>query len=791
MPFALNAVAFAVGAWLLQQQPQLPSFLWSYALLAAFFGYVLLARMEGSIAQLLHRILLPLLFLAAGFLWSAGVAHVRLADELGGEWEGRDVELVGVVADLPQAGERGVRFRFDVERVVTPLAHIPTYLSLTWYAERVPTAGADRLQTRPIPELRPGQRWMLTVRLRRPHGTANPNGFDSEMALLERGIRAVGYVRSNEPSRPLASMVGRPAYWVERLRERARTRIYSALPGDPAAGVLVALAIGDQQAIAASQWTVFTRTGVNHLMSISGLHITMVAGLGFGAVLFVWRRVSAFALRFPAQKAAAVAGLVVAFGYALLSGYEVPAQRTVYMLAVVAGSLALGVRISALDILATALLVVLMLDPWAVMSAGFWLSFGAVALIMYVNGGRLAPPGWLENWARIQWAITIGLVPLLIVLFQQVSIVSPIANALAIPLVSLLVVPLTLLGLVLPWDLLLVLAAKLMMLCDLGLQALSRLPAAVWEQHAPVIWAVPVAVLGMLWLLAPRGFPARWLGLAGFLPLLAIAPETPRAPQVWIDVLDVGQGLAVVVRTANHSLLYDTGPAYSSDSDSGSRIVVPFLRAAGITHLDGVIVSHDDIDHSGGLLSVLQALPVDWVATSLPQSEPALALAARSQRCFAGQQWEWDGVRFEILHPTWDSYNEPTIKDNDRGCVLRVVCAAGTVLLAADIERQSEQQLLQRVSQRLPADVLIVPHHGSMTSSSDAFLDRVQPKIAIIPVGYRNRFGHPAADVLARYQRLGARIFRTDRDGALLVRFDDSISVRAWRLERPRYWQGR
>jgi len=517
----------------------------------------------------------------------------------------------------------------------------------------------------------------------------------------------------------------------------------------------------------------------------------MVAGLGFGAVLFGWRRVSALALRFPAQKAAAIAGLVVAFGYALLSGYEVPAQRTVYMLAVVAGTLLLGVRISALDILAAALLVVLVLDPWAVMSAGFWLSFGAVALIMYVSRGRLAPPGWLENWARIQWAITIGLVPLLIVLFQQVSIVSPIANAIAIPLVSLVVVPLTLLGLVLPWDLLLALAAKLMLLCDLALQALSRLPAAVWEQHAPAIWAVPVAVLGMLWLLAPRGFPARWLGLVGFLPLFVIAPAAPRAAQVWIDVLDVGQGLAAVVRTANHSLLYDTGPAYSSDADSGSRIVVPFLRAAGIVRLDGVIVSHDDVDHSGGLLSVLQAVPVDWVVTSLPQSDPVLALAARSERCFAGQQWEWDGVRFEILHPTWDSYNQPTIKDNDRGCVLRVVSAAGTILLAADIERQSEQQLLQRVSQQLAADVLVVPHHGSMTSSSDAFLDQIHPQIAIIPVGYRNRFGHPAADVLARYQRLGTRIFRTDRDGALLVRFDDSVSVRAWRVERPRYWQGR
>jgi len=226
-PFALNAIAFALGAWLLQQQPQLPSFLWTYALLAALFGYVLLARMEGQIAQILGRLFLPVLFLAVGFLWSAGIAHVRLADALGAEWEGRDVELIGVVADLPQSGERGVRFRFDVERVVTPLAPIPRYVSLTWYAERVSAAGSDPSQARPIPELRPGQRWELTVRLRRPHGAANPNGFDSEMAALERGIRAVGYVRSNEPSRLLADIVEHPAYWIERLRERARSRIYS------------------------------------------------------------------------------------------------------------------------------------------------------------------------------------------------------------------------------------------------------------------------------------------------------------------------------------------------------------------------------------------------------------------------------------------------------------------------------------------------------------------------------------------------------------------------------------
>jgi competence protein ComEC len=370
-----------------------------------------------------------------------------------------------------------------------------------------------------------------------------------------------------------------------------------------------------------------------------------------------------------------------------------------------------------------------------------------------------------------------------------VSLVSPLANAVAIPVVSLGVVPLTLVGLLLPIDALLVVAGKLMGLCYWLLHMLSALPEAVWEQAAPPAWTLPVALIGVAWLLAPRGFPARWLGLIALLPLVGVHVARPAPGSFWLDVLDVGQGLAAVVRTADHTLLYDTGPAFSNDADSGSRIVVPYLRGEGVSRLDGLIVSHDDSDHSGGTVSVLQALPVAWVASSLPARSPQLALAPRQLRCFAGQHWEWDGVRFEMLHPSWASYNVPATRDNDRSCVLRVVAAGGSVLLTADIERGAEAQVLERAPVRLTADVLLVPHHGSATSSSDALLNQIHPRIAIVPVGYRNRFGHPVAEVLGRYTALGATVYRTDRDGALLMRFEGEISVQAWRAWHRRYWQ--
>ena len=779
----LNLVLFVAGAWLLQQQPELPDFSWVWGLLALLVIAIFLYFIQGRGSRYTRAVLLNVFFLGAGFFWAAWLAQTRIADALATEWEGRDIQLSGVVASLPQTNERGVRFEVDVEEIKTPQAAVPAHISLNWYKDR-------REPEKPLPQLRAGERWQFMVRLKRPHGNANPHGFDYEAWLLERNIRATGYVRESSVNIRLAEMVMRPAYMVERAREAVRERLKSVLVDYPYSGVLVALAVGDQQAITQPQWRVFTRTGVNHLMSISGLHVTMVAGLALALVYALWKLSLRLMLFLPARKAAVLAGVIAAFLYALLAGFAVPAQRTVYMLTIVAAALWFGKVSSASRVLCLALFVVVLLDPWAVLEPGFWLSFGAVAVIFFVTAGRVAQVNWLRAWGLTQWAVTLGLMPLLLILFQQVSVISPLANAVAIPLVSLIIVPLTLLGALPSLDFLLFAAHQLMQWLMSMLEWMSALPDAVWQQHAPPAWTLVAGVAGIVWLLMPRGFPSRWLGWTGLLPLFLVAPPALEHGALRLTILDVGQGLAVVAKMQNHALLYDTGPGFTADSDSGNRIIVPYLRAAGIKSLDGVIVSHADYDHSGGAISVLDSLPVDWLASSLSAEHPIPTHARRSLACYAGQSWEWDGVRFEILHPELSSYQNEKLKTNARGCVLKITSPHGAVLLPADIEKSSEQELLKRTPEQLHADVLVAPHHGSKTSSTEIFLQQVQPKTVIFTVGYRNPFGHPKAEVVKRYKTLGSKIYRSDLDGALTLDFDSrGATAQPYRAQHRRYWQ--
>lgn len=780
----LPIIAFAAGVWLLQQQPVLPSLDGAGVLVAAALLAVLL-RGGGRLRTLLRCCVWGMVAFAGGFLWAAWCAQLRMADALPAAWEGRDIVVGGVVASLPQVYDRSVRFEFDVERVDTAGAAVPRRIVLSWWG-----AGGRDGAPAVLPEVHAGERWRFTVRLKRPHGLSNPHGFDYEAWLLERGIRATGHVRPKGERRLVEPQAKGFAYRVERARERLRGRIQAALGDAPAAGVIVALVMGDQRAIPPEQWRVFTRTGVNHLMSISGLHVTMLSGLAFALVNFLWRRSERLTLALPAVKAAALAGLLAAVAYALLAGFAVPAQRTVFMLAVVAVALWTGRAAAAGEVLALALLVVLAIDPWAVLAAGFWLSFGAVAIIMMVSANRLRPAHWLENWMRVQWAVTLALVPLLLAMFQQLSLISPLANALAIPLVSLVVVPLALAGSVLSSEAVLQFAQWLMALCVDGLEWLGGLPAAAWEQHAPPAWTVIVALAGAVWLLMPRGFPARWLGGIAFLPLFLVLPAPPPEGGLRLTVLDVGQGLSVVAQTSRHALLFDTGPAFGPGADSGSRVIVPFLRASGIRRLDAMVISHDDIDHTGGALSVLQALPVHALLTSLPDLDPLLLLGPEERRCMAGQRWEWDGVHFEMLYPDAAARGMTGLKDNERSCVLKISTQGGSALIPADIERRGEQTLLAAAPGQLKADVLVAPHQGSRTSSSPAFVRAVAPRLVVFPVGYRNAFRHPHPEVVARYAELGSVLLRTDDDGAIGVELQPGRPplVSRHRDHHLRYW---
>ncbi len=790
-----NVIAFALGVCLLQQQSQLPPLAWAWVLLPVLVLWRSLRLLPAHAAALGAMLLLAAMFAATGFFYAAARAELRLAERLPRQWEGVDLVVTGVVASLPQPFEGGVRFDFDVEQVAPAAAHLPRRIALAWYN------GTSRAAFQGIAPIHAGERWRLTVRLRRPHGSVNPYGFDYESWLLQRAIGATGYVRPGANAR-LDDLVLRPAYLIERSREILRARHWNVLPGYPYAGVLTALAIGDQNAIDARQWQLFARTGVSHLMSISGLHVTMVASLLAALVHWLWRRSSALMLALPARKASALAGFLAALVYCLIAGFAVPAQRTLYMVGVVALALWAGRVSSVSRVLCAALLLVLLLDPWAGLAPGFWLSFGAVAVILYVATGRLragqAPaPGRgaalghsLVQWGRVQWAITLALAPLLLVWFQQMSLVSPLANAVAIPLVSLVVTPLALAGSVLPFDFILKLAHAVMAGQMWLLEWCAALPAAVWQQHAPATWTVALALAGTAWLLLPRGVPVRWLGLPLMLPMFAVAPPAPAPGALWLTVLDVGQGLAVFVQTERHALLYDAGPAYSPEADSGSRVILPFLRASGIAQLDAMVVSHDDNDHVGGAATVLGGLPVAAFYSSIPATHAAW-LAAPGYRlpCAAGQRWDWDGVRFELLHPAAGGYAVDRIKSNDRSCVLRIAAAHGSVLLAGDIELRSEQALLARAPEKLRADVLVVPHHSSRTSSTEEFIAAVQPRWTVLPVGYRNRFGHPKEEVVERYRASGAQMLRTDSAGAVLVRIDgEGTVVQAYRGLRQRYW---
>lgn len=778
-------IAFACGIGFLQLQGDLPGAGVIAALAAlALLGLFLFAGREHWAFHLLRLFCCVLL----GFVWAGWLAQQRLADQLPVAWEMKDIQVTGVIASLPQRIERGERFEFDVESVQTRGAAVPGRILLSWYhawdeldssADEVEAIAA--IEGREARALRPGERWHFTVRLKRPHGNANPHGFDYEAWLLERNIRATGTIRLHGEARRLDTFIPGPGYAVERLRDIIRNRFLAAMPDAPYLGILIALTVGDQRSIPNEQWKVFNRTGVTHLMSISGLHVTMVAALFAALFNWLWRRSERLMLRLPTQKAVVVAGWLAAFAYALLAGFEVPAQRTLYMLSVVALALWSGRNLGVSRILLLALLVVLLLDPWAVLATGFWLSFGAVAVLLFVGSARVGETrGWgasLARWGAAQWAVTLGSLPLLLFFFQQFSLVSPLANALAIPFVSFVITPLALSFAVLPWLPLLHFDHWLLSQLMAWLEWLADWP--MWQQAVPPMWATLVAVAGIVWLLLPRGFPARWLGLCLLMPALFWPPPRPGIGEAWVDVLDVGQGLAVVVRTASHTLLYDTGPLYSANSDAGQRIVLPYLRATGVGQLDTLIVSHRDKDHAGGVTAVRESLPIARILTSMSMfgGEP----------CIAGQSWEWDGVRFLILHPVSTDYEIRSKKTNNMSCVLRVASATGSVLLTADIEADDERALIARSRSLLPSDVLLVPHHGSSNASTPQFIAAVGARDVVFSAGYRNAFKHPRPEVLERYVR--SRQWRTDHDGAVRIVLNASTEVSAWRKERQRYWQ--
>ena len=758
-----SSIAFLLGILACLQLRELPPAVWTSALL-------LLVPAAVWVKPL--RVLCVLL---CGFLWAVLQGHWILSSELAPELEKQEMTAVGHVASLPEEHGKTARFEFAIDTLMLngDAVDAPSRVRLSWFENH--------------PPLHAGERWQLNLRLKRPHGLSNPGGFDFEGWLFQHRLRATGYVVDGIDNHLLET--GSVRYSVDRLRQAIRDKMLGAMENKPFAGVIVALVMGDQSGIAREQWDVFLATGTNHLVAISGMHVTWMAGLAFFVVRRLWGRFPRAVNWLPSPKAAAWAGFLAATFYTALAGFAVPTQRAWVMTAVLMLAVMLGRRALSLRTLALSLLAVLVYDPFAALSPGFWLSFAAVAAIFFAMHQRVAAKGVWWQWGRVQWVVTIGLVPILLVLFQRLSIVAPIANLFAVPWVSFVTVPLALLGGVLVW-LVPPLGSAALWLAHVSfvwhwypLAWLAALPWSVWTQHIPLAWTVWPALVGVVLLLAPRGFPARNLGVVMMLPMILNRPPQPEAGEAWITLLDVGQGLSVVVRTEQHTLLFDAGPKSSDAFDSGNAVVIPFMRAVGRTHLDRFIVSHGDADHIGGAPSVLAQMPVGDVLSSVPDQLPMVKALA----CNEDYIWAWDNVRLQILHPNADML---AAKENDLGCVLRVEAGGHAIILPADIEKRAEAVLLQRHRPELDADVLVAPHHGSSTSSTPGFVDAVSPGVVLFPTGYLNRFGFPKPEVVARYRERGIRMYDTGRDGALSVQLGGAgvSEVTAERQRAKRFW---
>ncbi len=755
-----GTIAFLGGVLGLQLFSSLPTPLWTYLLLPA------LVALRWRPARL------PAAF-AAGFLWALLQAHWLLSHDWPTACVGKDVVATGTVLSIPHRIGRQTRFQFRIEQLRgCASVRLPIRARAGWYSGAPPLAA--------------GERWRLHLRLKDRNGFFNPGGFDYERWLLQQRVGASGYVRHGEEAVRLGQ-AGDPAALLQRGRQKLYDALDAHLPERPEAALVLALALGERARIGAEQWRVLRATGTSHLVAISGLHIGLVGGFGWILGLWGWKRSAYLCGHVPAQRAAAVVALIFAVVYAALAGFSIPTQRALLMLAIGLAALFGQRQRTPSHAWFLALLAVLILDPLAVLGAGFWLSFSAVAMLLYGMGCRLGRVGLWWRWGRAQWVVALGLLPLTLVVFGSLSVIGPGANVLAVPWVGLVAVPLVLGGVLLLGvapalaGLSLKLACVSLAAAWTLLTSMAELPFASAMVNPSLLW-LPWAMLSVVWLLAPRGFPGRPVALLLLLPLWNPADTAPPEGEVEFTLLDVGQGLAAVIRTHRHALIYDTGPKFGPGFDAGSAVVLPFLRYTGVSHIDTVVLSHGDRDHTGGFDALRANLDIDVVLAGEPEPE-------RGQRpCLAGRRWQWDQVHFEILQPSAAS----TATGNDRSCVLRVRAGGRELLLTGDLQRAGERALLQ-AEPDLQADVLIAPHHGSAGSSSPAFVAAVRPRWVLFASGYHNRFGFPRPDVVQRYRELGAETLSSAQCGAIQLRFGArrAPAPRCRRRRRGHYWNRR
>ncbi len=787
-------VAFLLGNVLLLYRPELPllqSIYWLICLILFLFlvlykYHVLIVRHCSSCQPV---ILVSVCFLC-GFVYTGWYIHSNVSAL---DWQNReatDIRVTGTVASIPELSDKRQRFDFTIDAIHTDVKLEKRFagkVKLSWYQVK------SRVKI--------GQHWQFEVRLKKPNGSLNPGGFDYEKWLYQNRILATGYVRHSKFNRPVQRN-NSVLLSVTTLRQQIAATLDSILQNYPYKGLVKALTLGIKSDIEHNQWKTFIDTGTNHLIAISGLHIGLMASITWMFVFWLWRLSSFLNSFVPAFYIASGSAFLMACFYAALAGFAIPTQRALIMLGVIFLVAGFKRELPVSYILLYALLTVLLVDPLASLSPGFWLSFTAVAIIFFSVSNRIYNRSTfinsLVNTILMQWRIFIGLIPVMAIFMHQFSLIAPVANFIAIPLMSLVIVPLTLLAsmmgiiyepfsaalfVILQWPIKWLLVwldwVNFPILSETGMTNSNM----VWYLGDPGWFIIMLSMLGSVWLLMPKSIPGRWLGVLLFLPALLHSADKIEPGNVQMTVLDVGQGLAVIIRTANHTLLYDTGDKYSEAFNFADQVIIPFARISAISHFDKVIISNGDKDHAGSINEILATFNVETLYTSEPDR-----LVVNQDKfskniitCAQGQSWEWDDVKFQFLAPVAE---KKYYKSNNRSCVLQLTLTSGqSFLLTGDIEKVAEKQLLADYPE-LEADVLLVPHHGSKTSSSMNFISQLKPEIAVFSYGYRNRFHFPAKTILKRYQSMNIKLFNTT-NGALDI--NSNISNNSWTIKQYRY----
>ncbi|MGE3317657.1 MAG: DNA internalization-related competence protein ComEC/Rec2, partial [Candidatus Berkiella sp.] len=714
---------------------------------------------------LFRRIMVFLLASIVGFGWAYQQAYSRLAFTLKPEFWRQVLTVQGTVTGISQWHEQTLRFDLNLNSINGEAIKQTPKLRLFWPKASQLLRDEDQVE--------------MIVKLEPPWHLANPGGYDQQKQFFVEGIRAKGKVIQLKAITPCHQGS------ITRLREMLNEKMASLLVGKPLLGVIQATTLGLYKNITPHQWKVFQATGTTHAIAISGLHISLVAILFGGAITLLVKRTPFLLLYYPAKFYGAVAAMISAAIYCALAGFSIPTQRSLAMILMALVALLNRQKIASWHLLATAWLAIGFLDPLATLQLGFWLSFGCVAALIY--GGSHASPNLWRKYVMPQIIVFIGLLPLGVLFFQQASLLSPLANFVALPIINFLVIPPSLLAILL-MEISMPLAAISLKIAHgalyvvwLVLEKMADCPMAVWQAGHVALFSCFLAFLGVLLLLTPRGFPGRHFGWFGLLPMICYQPPPIPEGEFRLTVLDVGQGLSCVIQTREHALLYDAGGRYGKEIDAGQRVIKPYLQAQRIKKIDRIIISHGDLDHRAGLSSVQ-----DLLHGEIFSSEPH-RLPLPSELCEAITEWEWDGVRFRMLNQA----NANAKNRNDRSCVLKVMTRKQSVLLTGDIEKGAEAHLVQTVPDLLTSSIIVVPHHGSLTSSSPEFVKQVDAQYAIYPVGLGNHYGFPKMDVLKRYREQGAQNIVVAESGALIFQLnneDELTPPTRWRDTSLKYW---